>query len=99
MPLLAWTPQLNSICSLKSSNLEVLRRSGPLPSFTNVPSSAFQEASLLRLRGTQPVRSLPLNNVTGCPHLGEVFRLSSGARTPFHCQTAPAGSVTVPTSS
>src|SRR6266481_1428164 len=95
MPLLEFVPQLNSTCNLKSSNLESLINSGPLPGLTKLPSSTFQTA----VPGPaifHPVKSLPLNSGIGLPHFGSLLLFSDGAFCPVHFQIVPFGPFTVP---
>src|SRR5207249_7015037 len=91
-------PQLNSTCSLKSSNLELLMISGPGSLATSVPSSIVQRSFRLGSLNRQPVKSLPLNKVTGMPHWGVPWRFNAGAFTPVQAQEVPLGLVAVPTS-
>ena len=44
-----------------------------------------------------PVKSLPLNKVTGAPHFGATFRLKVGALRPVRGQDVPLGVLLVPT--
>src|SRR5579871_5926473 len=98
MPLFAMGPQLNSTCSLKSWNFEVVAISEPLPCMTSVPSSTLQLLARVGSTNVQPARSLPSNNGMGAPHLGARFRAKSGALRPVHRHEAPLGVVAVPTS-
>src|SRR5271157_6274888 len=98
MPLLEFSPQLNSTCSLKSSNLESLINSGPLPGEVNAPFSTFQTAEGFGLSIFHPVRSFPLNSGIGFPHFGLPVLFRSGARSPVHVQVPPSGPVKVPDS-
>src|SRR5260370_13584101 len=95
MPLLEVAPQLNSTCSLKSSNLESLISSGPFPGLTKLPFSTFHTV----VPGPaifHPVKSLPLNNGIGLPHFGAPLLFSDGAFCPVHFQVVPFGPFTVP---
>src|SRR5690242_6614976 len=87
---------LNSMCNLKSSKFEVLISSGPCPGLISAPSWTFHSAVDSLLAAFHPVRSLPLNNRLGFPHLGVPDLLSAGARTPVHDQVVPSGPLTVP---
>src|SRR5271165_1033477 len=70
--------------------------SGPCPGLTSVPFSTFQTAAAFGSLVFHPVRSFPLNSVTGLPHLGLPFLWSSGAGSPDHVQVPPLGPVTDP---
>src|SRR6185437_3593648 len=88
----------NSMCNLKSPTRGVQISSGPCPGLTSVPFSTFQAAFGLSLSGRHPLRSLPLNNETGFPHLGVPVRLSVGALSPVHVQGVLSGPLVLPTS-
>src|SRR5579859_23847 len=96
MPLLDSGPQLNSTCSLKSSNLELLISSGPLPGLMSMPFSTFQTGDAPGLSSCQPVKSFPLKRGIGAAHLGDVALLRDGALRPVHCQVLPSGPFRVP---
>jgi hypothetical protein len=65
-----------------------------------VPSSTVQFAARLGSLNLQPLKSLPLNKVTGLPPLRGAFPFQGWrcALRPVHCQEAPLGLVVVPTS-
>src|SRR5439155_15069731 len=95
-PLFVFCPQLNSTCSLKSSNFESLINSGPFPGEISSPFSTFQTFSGFGSLIFQPVRSFPLNSWMGFPHFGGLLRFKAGARSPVHCQLLPSGPFTLP---
>src|ERR1039457_1715025 len=82
MPLLPSSGQLNSMCSLKSSNLRVVFTFAPLDSLSSSPSFATQWLASAGSVGSHPVRSLPLKIGSAAVHAFGELRLSTGARTP-----------------
>src|SRR5215470_17418324 len=99
MPLLAFSPQLNSTWSLKSLYLPSEISSGPQPGLTSVSFSTFHNALLgFDLSCVQPARSRPLNNSIGLVHFGLEFALSSGAGTAVQVHGVPSCPVVVPLS-
>src|ERR1700741_3226178 len=96
MPLFDSAAQLNSTCSLKSSNFELLISSGPLPGVVSNPSTTFQDLAASFAEGCQPVKSLPSKSATGEPQAGSAARFSEGARRPDQSHVLPSGPFTVP---
>ncbi len=78
--------------------LRVVDQFGPWPGLTRFPSSTFHSLAGFGLSGFHPVRSLPLNNLMGLPHLGVPVRLSEGALRPVHVHGVPSGPVVLPDS-
>src|SRR5690348_12251257 len=96
MPLLDSVPQLNSTCSLKSSNFRSPMSSGPLPGVMRFPFSTFQAGDAPAKDSFHPARSFPLKSGTGAAQVGAELRFSEGARLPVHCQVLPSGPFRVP---
>src|SRR5580698_5066031 len=84
------------MCSLKSSNLELLISSGPLPGVMSRPFSTFQAGEAPAFCSCQPVKSLLLKSGIGEAQFGGLARLREGAREPVHCQVLPSGPFRVP---
>src|SRR5215472_2308128 len=96
MPLFAFSPQLNSTCSLKSSYFPSFVSSGPFPGVISSPFSTFQTFSEFGSLIVQPVRSFLLNSSIGFPHFAGFVRTNAGAACPVHCHVLPSGPFTVP---
>src|SRR5580704_12497117 len=96
MPLLDSGPQLNSTCSLKSSNLELLISSGPLPGVISAPFSTFHPGDAPGLSSCQPVKSFPLKSWIGADQFGGLVLLRASALWPVHCHVLPSGPFVVP---
>src|ERR1700758_5399266 len=96
MPLFESGPQLNSTCSLKSSNFRSLMSSGPLPGVVSKPFSTFHDFDASVEDWCQPVKSLPLKSAIPDSHAGAAERFSDGARRPVQFQVLPSGPFTVP---
>src|ERR1035438_8934467 len=98
MPLLPSSGQLNSMCSLKSSNLRVVFRFAPLDTLSNSPSFATQWLASAGSVGSHPVRSLPLKIGSAALHALGGLRLSTGARTPARSANTSAPCFSTPAS-